>query len=77
MAIFRNKWHFFFGHFQPKMDKNWQKRDDFQQKRTKSCQNLLEVPYIFPEKKCHLFWKIATFLTNFDPHFTEKYIFRV
>ena len=25
-----------------------------------------------PEKKCHLFRKIATFFENFDPHFSEK-----
>ena len=26
----------------------------------------------FPEKKCHLFRKIATFFENFDPPFSEK-----
>ena len=45
---------------------------DFRQKLTKSCQNLPEVPRIFPKKKCHLFRKIATFFENFDPRFSEK-----
>ena len=45
---------------------------DVHQKLTKSCQNLAELPWIFPKKKCHLIWKIATFFENFDPPFLEK-----
>ena len=45
---------------------------DFQQKFGKSEQNMSKITPDFPEKKCHLFRKIATFFENFDPPFSEK-----
>ena len=44
--------------FLPKVDK----------KLLKSAKNTPD----FPEKKCHLFQKIATFFANFDPPSSEK-----
>ena len=47
---------------------------DFHQKLSKSDQNLAKITPDFPEKKCHLFRKIATFFENFGTPFLEKLI---
>ena len=74
VAIFRNKWHFFSGISLSKIDKNWQKNEQFStkinKKLLKSARNTLD----FPEKKCHLIWKIAIFFKNFSPPFSEKLV---
>ena len=77
VAIFQLKCHFFFGNFRTKIIKNCQKIIDFQQKLIKSCRNLSKSTSDSPEKKCHLFRKIATFFENFDPSFSEKLTFSV
>ena len=62
----------FFGQFS---DKNYQKltkNERFSSKIDKKLLKSTRNTPDFPEKKCHLIWKIATFFENFDPPFSEK-----
>ena len=62
----------FFRVFSAKISKTCQKNGRFSSKIDKKLPKPVRSTPDFPEKKCHLFRKIATFFENFDPPFSEK-----
>ena len=68
---------FFFQDFLTKNGQKLRKTDRFSSKIAKKLLKSVKNTPDFPEKKCHLIWKIDTFFGNFDPPFSEKCTFSV
>ena len=64
----------FFRTFSVKIKQKLAKNDRFSAKIGKKLSKSVKSTPDFPEKKCHLFRKIATFFENFGTPFLEKLI---